>query len=418
MAGIKKIIVLAVGILFCLSCNNELMTALNAKVGFDTGAPVPGNSGALQIDATTQDIFRISWTKGTDDLSLQNALKYQVFYSKAGNLNGTPAQIIANGISFPETPTPTANISTIDGTGLDDAVQYYVNVVVQDEKGVMSAYKMASDTAAKHWRLYWIERANHLIRRAELDGSKPQNVYSTGVSTQPTAIAIDAVNRKIYYTQVTAPQTISRIEFDGTNRVDLITSNLTTPRGIALDTLHGKVYWADFAKDKIYSAPLSTVNGDANTFAILTLAAGSSPNSIVLDVAANKMYWTEEGGTGRICSASMDGSNLQTVDDVDVTKPVALSIDTVNGWLYFTDRISLLVGRVKTSGLFFTAIISSQVFSPRGIAIDAAHGNVYWTDTTTNLIYRAPSDVSGRTATGYDLGIDTSSGSPTGVEVY
>ena len=49
---------------------------------------------------------------------------------------------------------------------------------------------------------------------------------------------------------------IRRADLDGSNIDDLITSGLSNPSGIALDTAAGRMYWTDYDAAKIQRANL------------------------------------------------------------------------------------------------------------------------------------------------------------------
>ena len=70
-------------------------------------------------------------------------------------------------------------------------------------------------------QVYWLDASYHRIRRANLDGTNIQDII-TGLDTWPTGIALDLVDRKIYWTQNANPKkrisgSIWRANLDGTN---------------------------------------------------------------------------------------------------------------------------------------------------------------------------------------------------------
>ena len=67
-------------------------------------------------------------------------------------------------------------------------------------------------------------------------------------------MSVEAGNR-IYWTDAGA-RTIQRANLDGTGVVNLITTGLISPLGIALDVAAGKMYWADADAQKIQRANL------------------------------------------------------------------------------------------------------------------------------------------------------------------
>jgi len=65
-------------------------------------------------------------------------------------------------------------------------------------------------------------------------------------------------------------------------------TRLVVPEGIALDTVNGKMYWADQGPSKI-----SRANLDGTDVEILVTSGTTHPHDIGLDFAGGKMYWTD-----------------------------------------------------------------------------------------------------------------------------
>jgi DNA-binding beta-propeller fold protein YncE len=86
----------------------------------------------------------------------------------------------------------------------------------------------------------------------------------------------------MYFTNLIS-ETIQRANVDGSGAIeDLITTGLTYPYGIAVDSTGGKFYWAD--TDKIHRADLDGTNGE-DLVTGLTDARG-----VELDLSAGKVY--------------------------------------------------------------------------------------------------------------------------------
>src|SRR5262245_26775990 len=64
-----------------------------------------------------------------------------------------------------------------------------------------------------------------------------------------------------------------------------------------------KMYWTDSSS----SGKIQRANLDGSAVQDLVTTGVSIPNSIALDVAGGKMYWTD-AGIGRIRRANLDGS--------------------------------------------------------------------------------------------------------------
>ena len=92
-------------------------------------------------------------------------------------------------------------------------------------------------------KVYWIEMNERSgdIRSANLDGSNVQLVKA--LTSPPLDIALDVSDSKIYL--INAYGKIQRLNLDGSNlRPNLITG-LENPKGIAVDALNRKVYWTE-----------------------------------------------------------------------------------------------------------------------------------------------------------------------------
>lgn len=109
----------------------------------DVIVPVRGNSGTIDLTSTTSSGTTLTWTAGTDDVTAQAALQYEVCQSTINNLAtiaDCESQTIA--MSF------TANTITFNATGLTPSTPYYFNVVVRDAAGNKTIYTAALTTTS------------------------------------------------------------------------------------------------------------------------------------------------------------------------------------------------------------------------------------------------------------------------------
>jgi predicted protein tyrosine phosphatase len=107
----------------------------------DTTPPVPGASGTLSISALTTTGFTVSWTAGTDDVTAQADLIYEVLYSTSQNQVDTMDHIIA---SNPSHSSVSAGEVSLALTSLSYNSLYWVNVMVIDAAGNQALYTAAA----------------------------------------------------------------------------------------------------------------------------------------------------------------------------------------------------------------------------------------------------------------------------------
>ena len=101
--------------------------------------PEPGGGGVLSFSAVMVESMRVSWEKGTDNVSAQEELEYKVVMSDSDNIStveeaetvGDGRQVVADW---------TQDLAMVEVTGLSPGTLYYFNVLVKDEAGNKAAY--------------------------------------------------------------------------------------------------------------------------------------------------------------------------------------------------------------------------------------------------------------------------------------
>ena len=103
-------------------------------------APPTVSDGTITISNTTETGTTLTWNKASDLVSADADLQYIIYMSEGDNLN-TVEDIEANGTVVQDY---TADIETLDITGLQPGITYYFNVIVMDEGGNKTAYTAAA----------------------------------------------------------------------------------------------------------------------------------------------------------------------------------------------------------------------------------------------------------------------------------
>lgn len=247
---------------------------------------------------------------------------------------------------------------------------------------------------------------------------KDKMFFLQGIAA-PDGIVIDPVNRHIYWTNMgyRTPDTerfekndgtIERCDLDGNNRKIIIPRGITfTPKQLALDLIHGKIYWCDREGMRVMCANLdgSAITtlvkrgeGDVDRTDELKRCVG-----IALDIPNGFLYWTQKGphngGQGRIFRAGLDlpaNVSPDNRDDIELLwdnlpEPIDLELDDANGTLYWTDRglppNGNTLNRASVSGKSMPApqILCSGLKAAIGLALDRKNNRVFLTDVGGNL---------------------------------
>ena len=191
---------------------------------------------------------------------------------------------------------------------------------------VQNATSFAIDVAND--KLYWTEQTSNRtgkIHRANLDGTNAQLVKN--LTSVPYDIALDAAGGKIYLTNSWGK--IQCLNVDGSHfQADLITG-LDAPRGLALDVSEGGVYWTEMT-GHIRRANLGGSN-------IQTVAKKRGMIGSII-VVGSYLYWTEKISEelGKISRANLDGSNVEDIITLS-SVPVGIAVDVAGNKLYWTE---------------------------------------------------------------------------------
>ena len=172
-------------------------------------------------------------------------------------------------------------------------------------------YGIAIDTVER--KMYWADETLDAIRRANLDGSEVETLVQVGPgegsSSAVVGIALDLPRGKVYWTDWRAGK-IQRSNLDGSDFEDIITTGLSSPQGIIVDTSEAMIYWVDYDQG-VRRANLDGSNPQA-------LVGENRAQGIALDLDSTKMCWTKSAlivapWTGKIRRANRDGSQIEDV---------------------------------------------------------------------------------------------------------
>lgn len=244
-----------------------------------------------------------------------------------------------------------------DGSGIETVVP-----------GLEEPRGMALDLVNQ--RLYWADPGARAIRAANMDGSGPiQTVVAAGDGT--AGVALDIPGGKLYWTDSdnigTPNGRIRRANLDGSDPENLVTGR-AHPAGIDLDLVRGKVYWTELQTSFNGHGSIWCANLDgSNVETILTGIDGA--NGLALDAIHGKLYWPD-APTHRIQSANLDGSGLHdVVTGLDL--PTTVDLDLSEGKIYWTSSGGQQVNQIARANLDGTDIetLVSGVGFPWGIAV-------------------------------------------------
>jgi low density lipoprotein receptor-related protein 5/6 len=244
-------------------------------------------------------------------------------------------------------------------------------------------------------KLYWADKTTRKIQRSNLDGSEVEDIKFTHPST-PYAVAVDPVHGKLYWSEadfrgIAAFGRIMRADLNGDNVETVVpTAFNSVPNALALDLENAEMFWNDTQADSVNRA---TLDGDFRQ----TIAVGLRQlEGIVLDVVAHKVYWAD-CNSQKIQRANADGSQKEDFLAAPNFCPKGLAFDAVARQLYWSGAFGSSapgnrIQRGSVDTLQIEDIGSDATQGPWGIALDIDRGMIFWADFHSLTIRRADLD--------------------------
>ncbi|CAH1173635.1 unnamed protein product [Phaedon cochleariae] len=207
--------------------------------------------------------------------------------------------------------------------------------------------------------IYWSDEEVEKIQRARLDGSDKQDVVTTDLQ-DPEGIALDWLARNIYWTDTgTNRIEVARLE-TGFRKV-IIMDKLTDPRAIAVAPALGWLFWSDWNEK---DPKIERSNLDGTLRVAIVSERIEWPNGITLDCDRKRIYWGD-AKLDVIEHADMDGGDRrELVRDV----PHVFGFSLMGEYVYWTDWQRRAVERVhKETGSNRKIIVDQRMENVMGL---------------------------------------------------
>ncbi|VVC26101.1 Hypothetical protein CINCED_3A019659 [Cinara cedri] len=182
-------------------------------------------------------------------------------------------------------------------------------------------------------QLYWSDITGQTIKSAKLDGSMVQEFIVTDAKSTE-GLALDWVNRKIYWTDSGLKRVMVADLSNGTHITTIANSSLSNPRGIAVHPNRKKLFWSDWNRN---SPKIEWSDLDGSRREIFVQGPNVKlPNSLAIDWYTDEICWADAGLKSIEC-IGID-SRLQRTAVANCSYPFGLTITQDN--YYWTDWIS------------------------------------------------------------------------------
>jgi hypothetical protein len=269
-------------------------------------------------------------------------------------------------------------------------IKTYTYVFAVTAAGVAVGCNVAMAASLPSPTIYWADIFDKTINSAVPSGA-PQTLVTT--SLQPYGISVDSVNKKLYWTFSeegfpSSSRKIERANLDGT-QIETVLTGFDGEGVTALDIDHvqERIYWTDRQQFSVASLLSVGFDGTGVTELVVDNDFGSA-GGVSLDLQHERVYFSFTG-TQEIYSANLDGSDLQTL--ATGINAYALAVDPVREKLYWTETFSgspqhyVRIMRSDLDGSSVEEVYKefSNSFGIFGLAIDLVHEKLYWSDFGT-----------------------------------
>ncbi|MBK7739019.1 MAG: PKD domain-containing protein [Saprospiraceae bacterium] len=275
--------------------------------------------------------------------------------------------IVATGTGQIKTITQAINIKNPDASGVPiyftnstQVLQAYINddapvFEVLPVTNIKDSYGICIDTI--HDVLYIADLDGGAIIQTDLNG-KNQKIWRSGLDS-PSGMAIDYEKNELYWDTSNGIQKGDLNSDDVNQKVDFITGQTNDPDGIAIDPVNRNLYWIN------YDGGLGMKGLDGSGEKILIPDAEGAR----IIVVGNRIYFDYYNGSGdiHIKSANLDGSNLATLATGISRVVYGLAYDPYGNKIYWGDRNKGQITRADLDGSNVQTFYTAAGSTPRGI---------------------------------------------------
>jgi hypothetical protein len=302
------------------------------------------------------------------------------------NVNEAVTDLALNPSSIAENNAPNATVGTLSATDTDTGDTHSFTLVGGTGSADNGSFTIMSSTLKLTPSADYETKNSYALRVRATDAGglffeKALTVTITDVAENvPPTVASDAGSKLFIGRPVGNPSSVARVGTDGTGLALSVVSSTVSVYGVAVDSVHGKVYFTSHTGDRLSRANLDGTGLEAN---FITVATGGGATGMAIDVVNGHLYWAQayQPNGGGIMRANLDGTGVTQILSGFNVYDIALNV--AGNKIYYAGDFNFSIGRCDLNGAnnnrtFLNGVGGGGGNGIAGLAVDLVNGKLYW----------------------------------------